>query len=107
MAEFIVLEAGDDGIFAAVILRAGRECCVMPSGLDKSYGLWSATGVKLGEMSWQTFSRFGSSNASMRVAMPWSVRMKDRRAVFARDVDGFNRRVKTIFHAGRRDDDAR
>ena len=26
-------------------------------------------------MSWQTFSRFGSANASMRVAMAWSLRM--------------------------------
>ena len=34
------------------------------------------TGLKSGEMSWQTFSRFGSGNASMRVAMAWSLTMK-------------------------------
>ena len=49
---------------------------ITPSGADKSYGLKSGTVVRSGEMSWQIFSRFGSGNASMRVAMAWSLRMK-------------------------------
>jgi len=37
--------------------------------------LYSATGVKSGLMSWQTFSRSGVGKASIRVAMAWSLRM--------------------------------
>ena len=107
MAEFIVFKAGDDGIFPALNPRARRDVARDTIGRGQIVGLVVGHRGKVGR---NVLADFFEIRLDERLDARGDALVgqdDDRHAVLARDVDGFNRRVKTILDTRGRNHDTR